>query len=387
MNASPARARPALALSLAAALSLAGIDARAQPSKRACAAAYERAQGLRRDGKLIAAREALIACSQPTCPAAAVADCGPWLAEVEKSLPSVVIAARDAGGRERLDVRVLVDGRLLAAALDGKALPVDPGPHTFRYEPAGGPAVEERVLIREGEKNRAITVILGAPPGGAPPSPRPIVAPAAPGAPRSAAPSAPPPGAPPPAAPRPDAPPSAPPSAPPPSAPPPSAPSAPPPSAPPPSAPSAPPLAAPSAPPLAAPSAPPLAAPATPPPAAPAAPSAPPAVPPLAWVAGGVGVAGLGVFAVVGALSLDAEAELRATCAPRCLGDDVRAIRVQHAVADVGLGVGVVALGAAAWLYLTRPAAATPPPARASALRPALRPLVAGASAGVEGTF
>ncbi|WP_437312016.1 hypothetical protein [Sorangium sp. So ce388] len=349
MNASPARARPALALCLATALSLAGIDARAQPSKRACAAAYERAQGLRRDGKLIAAREALIACSQPTCPAAAVADCGPWLAEVEKSLPSVVIAAREAGGRERLDVRVLVDGRLLAAALDGKALPVDPGPHTFRYEPAGGPAVEERVLIREGEKNRAITVVLGAPPAGAPPSPRP---PAAAGASPPAVPSAPPPSASPPAAP------------------PPAAPSAPPPSAPLPAAPSAPP---------------PAAHPRAAPPRAAAA--APPAVPPLAWAAGGVGIAGLGVFAVVGALSLDAEAELRATCAPRCPGDDVRAIRVQHAVADIGLGVGVVALGAAAWLYLTRPAAATPPPARASALRPALRPLVAGASAGVEGAF
>ncbi|WP_437760705.1 hypothetical protein [Sorangium sp. So ce1389] len=352
MNASPVRARPALALCLTVALSLAGIDARAQPSKRACAAAYERAQGLRRDGKLIAAREALIACSQPTCPAAAVADCGPWLAEVEKSLPSVVIAAREAGGRERLDVRVLVDGRLLAATLDGKALPVDPGPHTFRYEPAGGPAVEERVLIREGEKNRAITVILGAPPAGGPPSPRPLAAPAAP---PSAAPAAPPS------------------SAPPPGAPPPGAPSAPAPSAPPPAAPAAPPPAASSPPPLTAPPR--------------AAPAAPPAVPPLAWVAGGVGVAGLGVFAVVGALSLDAEAELRATCAPRCPGDDVRAIRVQHAVADIGLGVGVVALGAAAWLYLTRPAAATPPPARASALRPALRPLVAGAAAGVEGIF
>ncbi|WP_437518023.1 hypothetical protein [Sorangium sp. So ce1099] len=371
MNASPARARPALALFLAAALSLVGADARAQPSKRACAAAYERAQGLRRDGKLIAAREALIACSQPTCPAAAVADCGPWLAEVEKSLPSVVIAARDAGGRERLDVRVLVDGRLLAAALDGKALPVDPGPHTFRYEPAGGPAVEERVLIREGEKNRAITVFLGAPPAGGPSSPRPLAAPAA-----SASPSR-----------APHAPPAAPALA---------APAAPPlaaPAAPALAAPAAPPLAAPplAAPPLAAPplAAPPLAAPRLAAPAAPplTAPAEPPAVPPLAWAAGGVGVAGLGVFAVVGALSLDAEAELRATCAPRCPGDDVRAIRVQHAVADVGLGVGVVALGAAAWLYLTRPAAATPPPARASALRPALRPLAAGASAGVEGAF
>lgn len=310
-----ARARPRRALSLAAALSLAlsaAGAAHAGPTKRACAAAYERAQGLRRDGRLLEAREALIACSQPACPPAAVADCGPWLAEVEQSLPSVVVAAKDAGGRERLDVRVLVDGRLLAATLDGKALPVDPGLRTFRFEPAAGQAVEERVLIREGEKNRAITVTLGAPAAGAPAARRPLASP---------------------------------------------------------------PLA--------------------PPAATPLAPPADPAIPPLAWVAGGVGVAGLAVFAVAGAVSLDAEADLRATCAPRCAADDVRAIRVQHAVADIGLGVGVVALGAAAWLYLTRPAVARPPQppaprpprAGAGALRPALWPFIAGAAAGVEGTF
>ncbi|WP_437603897.1 hypothetical protein [Sorangium sp. So ce590] len=305
MNASsPARARPAptLAVAVAAALALTGARARAEPHKRACAAAYERAQGLRRDGKLLAAREALIACSQPTCPAAAVADCGPWLAEVEKSLPTVVIAARDAHGRERLDVRVLVDGRLLAAALDGKALPVDPGPHTFRYQPAWGPAVEERVLIREGEKNRALTVTLGAPSAGAPASP------------------------------------------------------APPPAAPPPASPTAPPPAS-------------------------------PAIPGLVWASGAVGAAGLAVFAVAGAHSLSAEADLRATCAPRCAADEVRAIRVQHAVADIGLGVGVVALGAAAWFYATRPAAARPPKAGARAPGPALRPFVAGNAAGIEGAF
>ncbi|WP_437821176.1 hypothetical protein [Sorangium sp. So ce1078] len=325
MNASsPARARLALALAVSAALALTGARARAEPHKRACAAAYERAQGLRRDGKLLAARQALIACSQPTCPAAAVADCGPWLAEVEQSLPTVVIAARDARGRERLDVRVLVDGRLLAAALDGKALPVDPGPRTFRYEPASGPAVEERVLIREGEKNRALTVILGAPAAGAPASPPP---------------------------------------------------------------PAAQPLASPAAQPLAAPAAQPLAAPAAQPLAAPASPAAEPVVPRLVWASGAVGAAGLAVFTVAGALSLSAEADLRATCAPRCAASDVRAIRVQHAVADIGLGVGVVALGAAAWLYVTRPAAARPPKAGAGATGPALRPFIAGAAAGLQGAF
>ncbi|WP_437616872.1 hypothetical protein WMF20_23505 [Sorangium sp. So ce834] len=344
MNASsPAHARPArplaVAVAIAAALALTGARAHAQPHKRACAAAYERAQGLRRDGKLLAAREALIACSQPTCPAAAVADCGPWLAEVEKSLPTVVIAARDAHGRERLDVRVLVDGRPLAAALDGKALPVDPGPHTFRYEPASGPAVEERVLIREGEKNRAITVILGASSAGAPPAtPTPASTAASPASPASPAAS--------PASP-------------------------------------ASPAASPASPTLPAASSAPPAAPSAPPPD----PPEEPAVPGLVWASGALGAAGLAVFAVAGALSLSAEADLRATCAPRCPGDDVRAIRVQHAIADVGLGVGVVALGAAAWLYLTRPAAARPPNAGAAAPGPALRPFVAGAAAGIEGAF
>jgi hypothetical protein len=322
MNASPrAGGRLGLALPLAAALTLAlaGPRASAQTHKKACAAAYERAQGLRRDGKLLEAREALIACSQPTCPAAAVADCGPWLAEVEQSLPSVVIAAKDASGRERLDVRVLVDGRLLATVLDGKALPVNPGPHTFRYEPAAGPAVEERVVIREGEKNRAITVILGAPAAGAPAQP--------------------------------------------------------------------PALARSAAPPLASPAAPPLASPAAPPakssvPAERSVPAEPP-VPGLAWASAAAGAAGIAVFAVAGALSLEAEADLPPTCAPRCARAQVRAVRVPQTVADVGLGVGVVALGAAAWLYATRPAAAKPPKAGAIAIRP----FIGGASAGVEGVF
>ncbi len=144
MNASVARPRPARALLRRRRRALARRrPRRAAPNKRACAAAYERAQGLRRDGRLIEAREALIACSQPTCPAAAVADCGP-MARRGRAEPALRGRRReDARGRERLDVRVLVDGRLLAAALDGKALPVDPGRTPSRFEPAAGPAVEK----------------------------------------------------------------------------------------------------------------------------------------------------------------------------------------------------------------------------------------------------
>jgi hypothetical protein len=126
-------------------------------------AAYERAQRLRQKGSLVDARAALVTCAQPSCPAAAVADCVPWLAEVEQSLPSVVLEARDASGHELVDVHVLLDGNPFVSALDGKAVALDPGVHTFHYELASGEAVEERVSIRTGEKNRTMRVTFGVP--------------------------------------------------------------------------------------------------------------------------------------------------------------------------------------------------------------------------------
>jgi hypothetical protein len=40
---------------------------------------------------------------------------------------------------------------------------VDPGLHLFRFEREGSPAVEERLLIRQAEKNRIVSVELSAP--------------------------------------------------------------------------------------------------------------------------------------------------------------------------------------------------------------------------------
>jgi hypothetical protein len=173
----------ALALALVSGLVL---PARAAPPsarevKEACVSAYERAQDLRRTGKLIDAREALITCSQPACPSAATVDCTRWLGEVEQSLPSVVVSAHDARGHEVSDLRVLVDGAPLAAAPSGLATPIDPGVHTFRYESSLGPAVEESVTIREGEKNRAVSATLG-------PAPAPAAADGAPSSSASARP-------------------------------------------------------------------------------------------------------------------------------------------------------------------------------------------------------
>ncbi len=157
----------------------AGADERSD-EKQACASAAEEAEQLRIDARLMAARERLLRCSRPGCPAAVRSDCAGWMTEVAAAMPTVVLAVRDARGQDVLSARASVDGVPIAQGLDGKPFEVDPGVHTFRFESAGA-AVEQVVLVREGEKSRAITATLEQGPVAptAPPSAAPSPSPAA----------------------------------------------------------------------------------------------------------------------------------------------------------------------------------------------------------------
>jgi hypothetical protein len=128
--------------------------------KQQCASAYERAQELKLDNRLVEAREQLVACMADPCPQVAKSHCAEWLVEVERAIPTVVLRFVDAEGQSREDVAVTVDGAPLTETLNGKALDVDPGPHTFVFTPAGGSAVERKVTVAEGERNMRIDVSL-----------------------------------------------------------------------------------------------------------------------------------------------------------------------------------------------------------------------------------
>jgi hypothetical protein len=231
-----------------------GTVAQAQSSD-ACFDAPVEGQKLQRAGKLTAARALFETCSRNTCPAEIVEDCTRWARGVDESLPSVVVAVRDARGRDVVDAFVSVDGAP-AVPVSARAMDLDPGAHRFVFRRTSSETIERQVVLREGEKNRELAVAFAGADGAA---------------------------------------------------------------AAPPSATSDPAGAAP---------------------------------PPAFWIAGGIGVAAMASFAAFGALGVGERSS--DDCGNGCPASQKNSVDTKLRIADVSLGVGVVALGVATWVYLSR---------------------------------
>jgi hypothetical protein len=129
--------------------------------KQVCSDAYAKAQTFRDAHKLTEAREQLRICARAECPGFISKDCSGWLKDVEPRIPSVVFIAKNAAGSDLTDVKVSMDGAQLVTKLDGLAVDVDPGAHTFLFEAADG-KTEQKVVITEGGKAQRITAAFGA---------------------------------------------------------------------------------------------------------------------------------------------------------------------------------------------------------------------------------
>jgi hypothetical protein len=129
-------------------------------AKQACIAAAERGQGQRDDGKYRAARDAFVECAQDTCPRVIQQSCTKWLRELEESTPTVVLGAKDEHGTDLTDVTVTLDDTPFATLLDGKPVPIDTGPHVLRFQRGSGPPVEQKLVVRAGERARVVSVTL-----------------------------------------------------------------------------------------------------------------------------------------------------------------------------------------------------------------------------------
>jgi hypothetical protein len=135
----------------------------ARAAESECNPAYEQADMLlhaSQSPRLTEARERLRVCSARECKGWMVKDCVKWLDEVERRLPSVVLGAKDAQGAELADVEVAADAKKIASRLDGRAVEIDPGEHTFVFTFAEGRSVTQKTVVKEGEKAQRVSVVL-----------------------------------------------------------------------------------------------------------------------------------------------------------------------------------------------------------------------------------
>jgi len=252
--------------------------ASADDPKTACIDASEEGQVLRDQGKLLEARERFLTCSAEACPKIVRVDCASWLEKLEEQIPSVVFSARDPKGQDISDVRVELDGKPLLERLDGKSVQLNPGEHQLRYVWAKAAPIEQRIILREGERHRALEVRFRAPPA-------PIKV-------------------------------------------------------------------------------------------------ENPSIPASFWILGALGIGGAGAFAGLGIVAKNEADDLRVTCAPRCEPDKVDPVRAKVIAANIALGAGIAALGAATIVFITRPKAPAPPPVSVS-----FAPAPGGGVAVVGGRF
>lgn len=144
--------------------------------KKECLDAFDAAQHLRADGKLMEARARLQLCGAPGCPALVRTDCIQWENDVLGAIPTVTFAARDGAGNDLVDVAVSLDGKRVADRLDGHEVQVDPGVHVVRFDSAALGSAEQQFVVHASEKNRIVTATLGtavSPPPAASASPEP----------------------------------------------------------------------------------------------------------------------------------------------------------------------------------------------------------------------
>jgi hypothetical protein len=156
--------------SLALAVSLHPRSAHADVKE--CIDHHSNGQLLRDESRFVAARARFVGCAEATCPDVIRAECSAFLRELDPAIPTVVLAARDDQRRDVPGVRVELDGRPVEGALNGRAIPIDPGRHRFRFVTPDGRAQEIEAVAQESIKGRLIEVRFAAPPAPVPvPSP------------------------------------------------------------------------------------------------------------------------------------------------------------------------------------------------------------------------
>ena len=138
-------------------------EAPAKSPGEQCSSAYERTQTEKLAGHYVAAAAAALECSQLQCNSAIVQECVRFYSALETETPTLVFSARKAEGGELTDVRVEMDGKVVAEQITGRPIAADPGPHNFVFVHAKRGLLRMSETARVGDKARVLEVTFADP--------------------------------------------------------------------------------------------------------------------------------------------------------------------------------------------------------------------------------
>jgi hypothetical protein len=154
----------ALALTLIGSFLLSPVSRAQAPAADANCEAVEQTEAMRAEGQYRKARARLLECVNAQCGGDVRRRCAAALQKLDANTPSIVVRAEDPSGNDLTDVSVSLGDERLVNELDGMAIPVDPGEHRFVFTRVGEAPVVQTLTIEQGQKFRAIDVVIGSPP-------------------------------------------------------------------------------------------------------------------------------------------------------------------------------------------------------------------------------
>jgi hypothetical protein len=154
----------AFALTLVGSFFLSPASRAQAPAADASCEAVEQTEAIRAEGQYRKARARLLECVNAQCGGDVRRRCAATLQKLDAVTPSIVVRAEDPSGNDLTDVAVSLGDERLVNELDGMAIPVDPGEHRFVFTREGNAPVVQTLAIEQGQKFRAIDVVIGSPP-------------------------------------------------------------------------------------------------------------------------------------------------------------------------------------------------------------------------------
>jgi hypothetical protein len=101
-------------------------------------------------------------CTQRACTALMRRECHKQINEINHQLATIVPALTDEKGAPVTHAQLTMDGRVVASQIDGRPVAVDPGEHEFAFKTDTGASAPRKVALAQGERNKPVAATLGA---------------------------------------------------------------------------------------------------------------------------------------------------------------------------------------------------------------------------------